>query len=289
MSLAAVESGRQPRFRRVLVALDWGSNRAAAETVTDLAARLQAELLALFVEDIDLLRLAQHPHVNAFGLLSASGHRLAAGQLQRTLRLNLDRSRQAIADAAARRRVKYAFEVRQGRLLAEVLGAAGSDDLVIVSWAVGDGGPSWLARTTPPAAVARALAEAKVRSVLLLHPETPPGDRVLVVDDDSAAARHGLAVALQVAGDGGVIDVAMLSGRLDAAETLAAEIAQTGFDGRVRVRVLALPRVGLGDVCRIAERERMALLVVGADHALAEGEAGQRALAGIRCSVLLVR
>ena len=49
-------------IKRILVALDASAaNRTALQTAALLASELQAELQALFVEDINLLRLAELP------------------------------------------------------------------------------------------------------------------------------------------------------------------------------------------------------------------------------------
>jgi nucleotide-binding universal stress UspA family protein len=278
------------RFRRVLVALDWSSeNTAAAEAVTALAARLRAELRAMFVEDIDLLRLAEHPDVYAFSMLSARGERLAADQLQRVLRSRLARSRRAIEEAASRRQLACAFEVRQGRLLAEALGAAGDEDLVIMSWSPG-GPPSWITSQPAAGALARALAELESRSVLLLHPDAPAGGPVLIAYDASAAAKGALNAAAQIADeDGGAIEVALLSGRVDDTRAWAKEIADAFAGSRLRISFVHLPKRGLEEFCRLAALQRASLMVLSADLALSEPDASRRALERVGCSVLLVR
>lgn len=285
------------RFRRVVVAFDWGSeNAGAVEVVTALAERLRAELKAMFVEDIDLMRLAEHPHVFAFSTLTATGQQLAAEQLRRVLRMRLARSRDAIEAAARRRQLKYAFEVRQGRLLAEALKGASDEDLVILSWAAAGPAPSWSTGQPPPLVIAQALAEAHARSVLLLHPQAPAGGPLVLAYDGSTEADAALLAALEIADqDGGVIDVALLSGRTADIERWAQAIQATlgaygpGAGRSFRARLISLPSGGLEDVCRTAARLNASLIVLGADLALAQRDAGRRALERVGCSVLLVR
>ena len=292
----AGELAARRRFRRVVVAFDWGSeNAGAVELVTALAERLRAELKAMFVEDIDLMRLAEHPHVFAFSTLSATGQQLAAEHLRRVLRSRLARSREAIEAAAQRRQLKYAFEVRQGRLLAEALKAAESEDLVILSWTAGGAPASFGTGQAPPMVIARALAEAHARSVLLLHPDAPAAGPLVLAYDGSAAADAALVAALEIADqDGGTIEVALLSGRATDVERWAEVIQQTLADsaagrGRFRARLISLPSGGLEDVCRTAARLGASLIVLGADLALAQHDAGRRALERVGRSVLLVR
>ncbi|MGB7837261.1 MAG: universal stress protein, partial [Terrimicrobiaceae bacterium] len=59
-------------IRRILVALDASAHsRAALEAACELALGLDAELSGLFVEDINLLRLAQLPFASEISYPSA--------------------------------------------------------------------------------------------------------------------------------------------------------------------------------------------------------------------------
>jgi len=288
---ASRRSGRR-RFRRILMALDSGyEDVSSVEAAAALAARLRAEFLGLFVEDIDLVRLAELPEVNAYSVLSAGRQRFAADQFKRVLRMQLARSRQAIEDAAARRRVKFAFQVRQGRLVAEVLTMAGTSDLVVVGWSTGGASTPWATTQTAPVATARAVAEAAAaRSVLLLRPGGAVGGPVLVAYDGNDQSRQALAIAAEIAGvDEGVIEVALLTGRLDQAEAWRQDVAASLADLGVAVKFIHMPKAGLDDLRRIAERERAVLMVLGADLVLNETELGRRLLERVGCSVLLVR
>jgi nucleotide-binding universal stress UspA family protein len=279
------------RFRRIVLAVDTTSaDLTAMERAAVLAARLQGELMALFVEDIDLVRLAEHRQIFAFSTVLPAGRQLAADNLKDALRLQAARLRRAVEQAAARQRVKCAFQVRQGRLLAEVLSTAHDDDLVVISWA-GDGqGAPWASSTPlPAAAAAQALAEARAHSVLLLHPSAAVGP-VLVAFDGSEAARHGLALAAQVADlDGAVIDVLLLASRIEEAEQWGADIVASLAETRISVTLLHVPRAGLQTLTETAAQRRSSLLVLNAARALAEGETGRRLLQRMLCSVLLVR
>ncbi len=290
----AAAADRHP-FRRVVLALDTVSgDPRVLDQVAALAARLRGDLLALFVEDIDLVRLAGHRHVFTCSTLSGGARELAADYLQTSLRLQTQRLCRAMEEAAARRQIKAAFELRQGRLMTEVLEAAGDDDLVVISWSAPGWSASgrvapWVGSTPPPAAVVQALTEARVRSVLLLHPH--PGDGpVLVAFDGSEAAWHGLATAAQVADvDGGRIEVALLAGRVALADAWAREIRVRLAKSETSVTFVLTPRADVRVLCELAGRRHCALLVLVADRTLEEGEAARSLLRRAACSVLLVR
>jgi nucleotide-binding universal stress UspA family protein len=80
-----------------------------------------------------------------------------------------------------------------------------------------------------------------------------------------------------------------LTGRLDQADAWRQDVAATLADLGVAVKFIHMPKAGLDDLRRIAERERAVLMVLGADLVLKETEPGRRLLERVGCSVLLVR
>jgi hypothetical protein len=278
------------RFRRILLALDTASgDPAAMERAATLAARLRGELMALYVQDIDLVRLAEHGSISAMSTVTAAPHEVSTCHLRDTLRLQVARVRRELERTAARRKVKCAFQVRQGRLLAEVLSAAAADDLVVISWSGGRPTPPW-AGSRPATAVAQALAEASARSVLLLHPATPAGGRVLIAFDGSETAWQALAIGAQIAElENAPVEVALLAGRIAEAEQWGTEISALLAESGLLVTLLHTPKAGLRTLTEIALRHRSGLLVLDSERALAENDSGRRLLQRVLCSVLLVR
>jgi nucleotide-binding universal stress UspA family protein len=275
--------------RRILLALDTtGDDPAAMERAAALAARLRGELIALYVQDIDLVRLAEHTSVSALSTVTAAPPAFATGHLREALRLQAARLRRELERAAVRRQVKWAFQVRQGRLLAETLNLADDDDLLVIAWAHGGARPPW-ATTPPPATILQALVEARVRSVLLLHPTSPAGGGVLIGFDGSDTAWRALSIGAQVAElDASKIEVALLAGRVDEAESCAADIGRAVAGTGLDVACLHTPKAGLAVIAGIARLHRSGLLVLDAERILAEDDS-DRLLQRVPCSVLLVR
>ena len=80
---ARSEGTAAPAIRRILVALDASTHSLAAlETAAGLAARLEAELVGLFVEDINLLRAAELPFARETSFYSSSLRPLERGELE---------------------------------------------------------------------------------------------------------------------------------------------------------------------------------------------------------------
>lgn len=284
-----VSAAPRVRFRRILLALGTASgDPAALERAAALAAQLRGGLMALLVEDIDVVRLAALGAVSALSTVTATPRELGTGYLRDSLRLQAARLRRELEQVAVRRKVKVAFQVCQGRLLAEALHAATDEDLVVLGWAAGDRRAPWAANP-PPAVVAQALAAARARSVLLLHAGAPRTGSVLIAFDGSEAARHALALGAQLAElEDAPIEVVLLQGRIDQAEYWMEEIGASLAESRPAVTFLHAPKAGLGMLTGIALRHRSRLLVLDAGRALTEDEAGRRLLGRLFCSVLLV-
>ena len=71
-------------YRRILVALDASPHSLAAlEAAAELAASLRAELIGLFVEDANLLRVAGFPFAREFGAYTAQAREIDAEHVAR--------------------------------------------------------------------------------------------------------------------------------------------------------------------------------------------------------------
>lgn len=277
------------RFRRVVVAFDGAADGdlAAVEAAAAFAARLRADLLGLFIEDVDLARLAEHGGITTICSRSAGHQRLGAEHLKTALKAQLARTRQAMERAAERQRIRSSFEVRRGRLVAEILSAAAPADLVIIGWR---GGPatSVMAPGTPASAVLAALSQANVRFVLVPRRPAGAGGPVLAAFDGSVAARDGLAAAAEIGGSEGGIEVVLLARRVDEAEARQREaedvLAGAGLEGGSFVH---LQGGGPGDLLRIAQARRAALMVVPVG--LLDAASARHVVERAPCSLLLVR
>ena len=118
---------------RILVALDASaSGRAALAGAAALAAELQAELLGLFVEDANLLRLASLP----FSARSAWGPAAEEARneetMARALRAEAALLRELLAREAERLHLRWSFRVTRGTVARELVEAAERVDLVVM-------------------------------------------------------------------------------------------------------------------------------------------------------------
>ncbi len=265
-------------LRRILVALD--ASRASEDALAaaaTLAERLGAELTGLFVEDVNLLRLAGLPFVRQIRLSAGGWHPLEPGALEGELRAMAARAREAIAKAAGPHRIAWSFRVARGGVSVEVLAAAGEADLLVL-------GAAGHRLTGGPGETAVTAASRAPTSVLVMGRGSRVGRPLLVVDDGSPGSESALALGqlLEAAvGEMAVLVAAPTRERAD--EIAAAARARLGREG------LRAAWVGGAELEDLLESTLPgALLVVGATSEVLRGDP-ERLLSEVRCPVVLAR
>ena len=119
---------------RVLVAVGpaTADSRALA-AAAQLAQTSGAEFAALFVEDINLLRLAELPFAFEVGLTSSTPRPLVAADIERTFRNQANQLRHALSELASALQFSFSFEIARGRPAHALLAASAAQDLVVLS------------------------------------------------------------------------------------------------------------------------------------------------------------
>jgi nucleotide-binding universal stress UspA family protein len=115
----------RPQTERIVVALDASPRSLTALRATaQLAAQLQAELQALFVEDADLLRLCDLPFCQEVSLYATTTRRLDGRVVERQWRARAQSLQAETARVAEAMQVPWSFRVTRGSLAEELLAAA---------------------------------------------------------------------------------------------------------------------------------------------------------------------
>jgi hypothetical protein len=106
--MAKVEE--EVRIARIIACFAPGSG-GAPETIAQLAQEMRAELLGLFIEDVELLRFAALPFAREVGFPSAARREMDLATLERQLRAQADALRRALATALDPGSVTWSFRV----------------------------------------------------------------------------------------------------------------------------------------------------------------------------------
>jgi len=246
---------------RVIAALDAACHDGdLLPAAADLAARLEAEIEGLFIEDENLLRLWTSPAARHVTLGPPAREVPSVEEIEAELRALAAQAEAALAAAAAQHGVPWSFRVVRGRPRAELHERTKTRDLVVV------GRGRSLAGI--PLQVGSALQDA-VRelphSTLHLLRQTPLARPIVVLRAGSRLIDRTLAAALRLAGrPTPELDVLLID---DVAGTarLQSEIASRlkSLGARARVRVAASPT--LDDLTRALATADGDILVAAAD------------------------
>ena len=265
-------------IRRILIALDASdAGLEALETAVALASRMEAELLGLFVEDVNLLRFAALPFAREVSYFSAKTRRLDSGEMERALRAQASRVQAALIEAAGRQRVRCSFRVVRGEVTTQLLAAAHDIDLVALGMT-----HQQFRRSS---STVRGIVNAVQSSVLLLPADAQIRTPVVVVYDGSPASVRALAVARYLSQMQDNILTVLTAGTTEDQKTEAVE--QLEGSGLI-VRFRSLPTVDIAGVAQGARTEAAGTLVLCASLCLKEGTL-EELLERVNCTVLLVR
>jgi nucleotide-binding universal stress UspA family protein len=234
--------------RRIVVTLDASAcGRAALEAAAQLAAESQAELQGLFVEDIDLLRLANLPFASEVSLPCAVSRQLEPARVQCAFRAHAEKVRQALAEAADRLRLRWSFQVLQGDVVQTSRALAEEAELLILGWAETTASGSPTSSQRKPTAAAG--------SILVIDEGSPDSDRVLQAAVELAQMKLGELLVLSP-----LANVGEWSPR-------DRQIGQLVQPCGVRFAIQPLPKLDARTIVGLAERlrSRLVLLVLRSD------------------------
>lgn len=212
-----------PGFRRIVVALDASAHSVAAlEVAARLARTLEAELVGIYVEDLELVRVAQLPFALEIDFFSGRPRRIRSRGIERQLAHHAGRAREALRRVAERLELRWSFHTVRGRPAVELGGFAAETDLVTLGTrgrSMGRGLGSTTRALVGRAGMALMIVERGARAgkavhvlhdgapvsdeaVLVAAALQPAGERRLVVltAEDPEAVRSGVAGRLEEAG-----------------------------------------------------------------------------------------
>jgi nucleotide-binding universal stress UspA family protein len=192
--------------------------------------------------------------------------------------------RRAVEQAARASALSASFEIRRGRIAAEVAATAIATDLVVVAWAEHAAWPGPIST----ARAAEAIVRANPGSILFLREGRALTGPVVVAFDGGPAAERALAAGVAIAGAAGnPCEIILTTARIAEADRWRNDIRERSAGAGVEMEFLHLPGGGTDSLCAAARTRGAALVVVGASQDL-NGRLGAL-LDRLACSLLLVR
>ncbi|MFO7742073.1 MAG: universal stress protein [Anaerolineae bacterium] len=273
-------------IERIVVALDPSAHSLAAlEAAARMASRLGAELVGLFVEDINVRRLADLPFGREVGFFSASCRRVETQQLSRQLRVQAGTVRRRFRIATRSIATRCTFREVRGPVPREVLKAAAEADMVIL----GKGAWSPFETERLGAAVRDVLSHVAASTLVLIaetHVELP----MRVVYDGTRLGEKAVATAAELAADvDGHLMVFLLADDPEEASRLEEAVRRRLADAELEVSFQTLTEASVSRLAYLVAHEERGMLILPAGAEALGGKAVLDFLDETRAPVLLIR
>jgi nucleotide-binding universal stress UspA family protein len=279
--------GQRYNIRRIVVALDASPHSyAALEAAVRMAAHFGAELLGLYVEDINILRLAELPFVREVGSFSTTSRRVESQDIERQLRLRTLTIQRKFISLATQQQVQQTFRVTRGTVVTEIREAAAEADVLIV----GKAGWSKISGRRLGSTARAAYSDDTPDLTVILQDGTRLGTPLLVVYDGSPLGQKALdvAAALMQTRTGPIHVLLLADGQMRVSGLQAAAAARLqahDIAGRYR----ALTESNVPKLARAIQCEDSATLIIPVRIALFQEDALLDLLEEVDVPILLVR
>ena len=260
--------GKHRQFRITVMLGNTGADRRTLDMLGLLAAETPAKILGLFIEDIELLGLADLPVVREYCRLTQVERQLNSADLQRQLRIQARSARQALAAIAGRMGFSWSFRTVRGSLSSLLPHAAQDMDVMLLG----------AERRTLPFA---SHFWPTTRPHLLDQP-------VSIIFDGSQAAQRALAVALRIARSGvQSLNVFLMAANADELTSLRAQATESS--GLLALRLHERVAPDLGEILAAVRSERTGILVLGMNEQLISPESVDLLRKRLGCPAVLVK
>ena len=248
-------------MRRIAVTLDACQvSSSTLEEAVLLAARMGAQLEGIFVEDIDLIQLAELPFLREVRSVSRSEIAINLTRMEQELRVLARRAERLLGEHAARQNVSWSFRIWRGSIDTELLTADTDADVF-----------------------------ALIRmGTTLARPATTKAVSVVFTGTD--ASMRALETAMSLTTDPYKELNILLPAENEAEAMRLQELATRQLDEQAaNADFIPLKDGSLNDVLEVLADSNSAVLIVERDNKLLHAPSLRRSLNNLNCPVLIVR
>lgn len=269
----------------IAVAIDCSPHsKSSLEAAAEMAARLKAELIGIFVEDINLLHMAGLPFAEQVRLYTATTEKLDTAQLERMLKLQAQQAREMLQHAAEARTLRHAFRVLRGMVPEQLMLAAPEADILVL----GRSGRSPSCRKGLGSTARTALSEGTMNVMLMRPGVTAAEGPLLVLYDCSEASKRALRTALEIAGPSSTLNLLVTNPNPQTVEHCRQETAAIVHEKNIETEYYHLPFTDNRQFISFIRMIDSGLLVIGEDMNLPDATV-QELIEKIDYPVLVVR
>jgi nucleotide-binding universal stress UspA family protein len=244
------------------------SDRAALEALSLLADKTSADILGMFVEDIELLMLAELPIAREYCLLTHVERRLQTPDIERQFRVQARAAQQALADIAERLGSTLSFRTVRGVTTTLLREALAETDLLLFGAVHG----------------ALRIPGGSTRT----YTGRPSRQPVAVVFDGSNAAQRALQVALQIV-PGKVAPLTVILTAMNPDRLSALSDQATRLAGTRTLHLVEMVNPAWRDVLDQIRAQHSAALVLAISKELLQENNLEQLRNQLNCPVVLVK
>jgi nucleotide-binding universal stress UspA family protein len=271
-------------IRRILIALDASLHSLAAlQAATELASHLDAEIVCIFVEDINLLRIGELPFSRQISFYSGTSRQLGRQQIEEELRAQANRARQALSLQARQAGLRTTFRVIRGIVPEEILQASEEADLIVM------GKAGWSHRRRV-GSTTRFIISQGSRQTLVLQYGARLGLTVGVIYDGSEASQKALAAARSLLNQrNGYLNVIVVADDNQSARRFQSEVTHWLEQKMLTARYRWLVGPHRQYLASLVKSEQLGALILPADGERFSPEDIEALIEKLEIPVLLVR
>jgi nucleotide-binding universal stress UspA family protein len=258
--------------------MSYGALQAAA----GIAAKSGADVLGVFVEELNQLRSAGYGFAREVGGSSGISRPLAAGEVEQRMQRLANEARRALADAVASYGGRHDLSVARGHVIDEVLALAGPQDLLVLGRVGWSSAPGALLGSTAKGIVRRSQG----RVLLWCEGRVEPLGRVVVFlnDHQEANIRAVQAAAEVIRHSQRPVTLLLGADSTFPSEDLQSIVRELGIK-EADLRVRSLPSTDPATVAGILRQERAAQLVLSRGCTLLQEPGAEQLLVALSLPV----
>jgi nucleotide-binding universal stress UspA family protein len=274
---------RLNEIRRILIALDASpASQAALDLAAELAIRYQAELIGVFVEDINLLRSADIPFTEEVRTYSATSRQIHSAHIERELKAHARRVEQLLSSIARKANLRWSFRSSRGLVPSELMAAASDSDLIIL------GKTGWSGRNQIGSTAREVAVESPIQSLILMH-KVRPGTPVMVLYDGSDGSRNALIAARRIIHPESTLTVLINAEGREAAQKMEKDVRKTLESDDLSINFRWVADVHGDRISQLAMISNCDVVVMPAQSEQFDPKTLVEMLDKADCAVLLVR
>jgi len=245
---------------RVLILLDGSRlSLAALEAAADIAHARKAEVLGVFVEEVNLLRSAGYGFTREVGRNSGVARPMDLAAIEARMRSLAEQARRSLERAMAQRGLAQALTLCRGRVADEVLNLARPGDLLVLGRVGWSGSPGSRLGSTARVLVSQALGD------VLLWADPPMRSRnriVVLLNHDQGANHRAVRVGAELARRNRQPLTILVRTETGRDERIAEDLLACMESEGITARVSFLPMASAGAVAQVIREEGASQLVL---------------------------